>query len=309
MTSLNQRAARILRDCIARADELKIDFTTLGSCTVADFGVSTAGGLEAGRMLAEVCLSGLGTVELQTCGGAPAVVVRTDHPVRACLQSQYAGWKVSVDNYFAMGSGPMRATLSSEQIFQEMPVREEASECVGVLESGALPDAAVLEQLQQQLGEDRALMLAVAPTASQAGNIQVVARSVETALHKLHEIDFPIETVQSGYGTVPLPPVAKDDLTGIGRTNDAILYAGQVHLWVDCEDEVIEQFGPLTPSSASPSHGRKFLTLFKEANYDFYGLDKTLFSPAIVTFHNLTTGNSHTFGSAAPEIVQDSFGL
>jgi len=309
MTSLNQRAARILRDCIARADELKIDFSTVSSSTVVDFGVETRGGLEAGRMLAEVCLSGLGSVELQTCSESPAVVVRTDHPITACLQSQYAGWKVSADGYFAMGSGPMRATLSSEQIFQEMPIDEDASECVGVLESGALPNGEVLEQLQQTLGEQRALMLAVAPTASQAGNIQVVARSVETALHKLHEIDFPIETIQSGYGTVPLPPVAKDDLTGIGRTNDEILYAGRVHLWVDCEDEVLEEFGPLTPSSASSSHGSRFLTLFKEANYDFYGLDRTLFSPAIVTFHNLTTGNSHTFGKAVPEIVRESFGL
>lgn len=307
MNSLNQRAARILRDC--SADELRIDFSTAGSTTVVDFGVNTKGGLEAGLRLAEVCLSGLGSVEMQTCEAAPAVVVRTDHPVAACLQSQYAGWKVATNDYFAMGSGPMRATLSTEPIFQEMPIQEDASECVGVLETGSLPNDDVLGHLQQQLGAERALMLAVAPTASQAGNIQVVARSVETALHKLHEIDFPIETINSGYGTVPLPPVAQDDLTGIGRTNDAILYGGRVHLWVECEDEVIEQFGPLTPSSSSSAHGQNFLALFKQANYDFYGLDKSLFSPAVVSFHNLSTGNSQTFGTTCPEIVRDSFGL
>lgn len=309
MSELNLRAARILRDCIARSTELHIDFETSGTSTIVDFGVATRGGLEAGRQLAEVCMAGLGTVSLQSDGGTPTVVVRTDHPVAACLQSQYAGWKISSDDYFAMGSGPMRATLSREQIFLEMPIHEDASECVGVLETGALPSAAVLADLQQQLGGERVLMLAVAPTASQAGNIQVVARSVETALHKLHEIDFPIETIQSGCGSVPLPPVAKDDLAGIGRTNDAILYGGVVHLWVDCDDETIEQFGPLTPSSASASHGEKFLTLFKQAGYDFYGLDKSLFSPAVVTFHNVTTGHSHTWGSTHPDLVRDSFGL
>lgn len=298
-----------MRDCIARCDELKIDFETKGSSTVVDFGVSVQGGLEAGKLLAEICMAGLGHVSIQSDGRAPNVTVRTDNPVAACLQSQYAGWKISEGDYFAMGSGPMRASCSREQIFREMPISEDSAECVGVLETGSLPTEPVLQSLRETLGGEKALMLAVAPTASQAGNIQVVARSVETALHKLHEIHFPIESIQSGFGTAPLPPVAKDDLAGIGRTNDAILYGGIVHLWVDCEDNVIEQFGPLTPSNSSESHGEKFLTLFKQANYDFYGLDTSLFSPAVVRFHSLTSGRSFEYGQTEPEIVNDSFGI
>ena len=42
-------------------------------------------------------------------GRAPLVQVVTDHPVRACLASQYAGWAIKEGKYFAMGSGPMRA--------------------------------------------------------------------------------------------------------------------------------------------------------------------------------------------------------
>ena len=66
--------------------------------------------------------------------------------------------------------------------------------------------------------------------------MQVVARSVETALHKLHEIGYDLHNVVSGFGAAPLPPVAADDLVGIGRTNDAILYGGEVTLWVKDDD-------------------------------------------------------------------------
>ena len=70
-----------------------------------------------------------------------------------------------------------------------------------------------------------------------AGNLQVVARSVETCLHKLHELKFDLGQVVSGFGSAPLPPVAKDEIAAIGRTNDAILYGGRVVLWVNADDE------------------------------------------------------------------------
>ena len=36
----------------------------------------------------------------------PGVTVWTDHPAVSCMASQYAGWAISVDKFFAMGSGP-----------------------------------------------------------------------------------------------------------------------------------------------------------------------------------------------------------
>ncbi len=128
-------------------------------------------------------------------------------------------------------------------------------------------------------------------------------------MHKLHELNFPVDCVVSGTGAAPLPPVAKDDLSGIGRTNDAILYGSTVNLWVKCEDQLIEEFGPQTPSSSSTSHGQSSLKLFKDANHDFYALDKALFSPAVVIFHNLKTGRSFKFGTMLPELLRDSFGM
>jgi methenyltetrahydromethanopterin cyclohydrolase len=309
---LNEMATAIAKDCIAQADKLRILKSEIHNVTVLDFGVHADGGLAAGLQLARICMAGLGHVALEAPGSLialPQVVVQTDHPVAACLQSQYAGWKIATDDYFAMGSGPMRAAASSEALFQEFPADEHAQHCVGVLEAGSLPTEAAIASMLKGIGNLAKLTVAVAPTSSQAGNMQVVARSVETAMHKLHELHFPVQSVVSAVGTAPLPPVAKNDLHGIGRTNDSILYGSTVNLWVNCDDEILQAIGPKTPSSSSPSHGEQFLSLFKKANHDFYAMDKNLFSPAVVIFHSLKSGKSYQFGAILPELLHQSFGM
>ena len=52
----------------------------------------------------------------------------------------------------------------------------------------------------------------------------------EAALRKLHELEFDVGRVVSGFGSCPLPPVAETNPEAIGRTNDAVLYGGQVEL-------------------------------------------------------------------------------
>jgi methenyltetrahydromethanopterin cyclohydrolase len=132
---------------------------------------------------------------------------------------------------------------------------------------------------------------------------------VETALHKLHELKFDLGRVESGWGVAPLPPPAADDLSGIGRTNDSILYGAQVTLWVRGDDESLRQIGPQIPSNSSTDHGEPFAKIFQRAGHDFYKIDPLLFSPAVVTFANLDTGNSFTFGRLLPEVIRRSFAV
>lgn len=310
--SLNDRAKKLFRTAVSNQDVLRVAHTTLDRAEILDFGVDAVGGLAAGLHLAEMCMAGLGRVQLQSPGPLielPQVFVSTDHPLQSCLLSQYAGWKIATDDFFAMGSGPMRATAARESLYEEFSVNEGRTSCVGVLEAGSLPTQSAIDRILAQVGHVNNLSIAVAPTASQAGNVQVVARSVETAMHKLHELKFPVSTVISGTGVAPLPPVAQNDLAGIGRTNDAILYGSVVNLWVDCEDQQIQDIGADTPSCSSTSHGRSFLDLFKEANHDFYALDKALFSPAMVVFHSLQTGNTFRYGKLMPDLLRNSFGM
>jgi methenyltetrahydromethanopterin cyclohydrolase len=226
------------------------------------------------------------------------------------MASQYAGWQITGEKFFAMGSGPMRALARRERLFETLGVVDRDDFAIGVLEASKPPPDDVCRDIAAKCNVvPSKLTLCIAPTASLAGTIQVVARSVETALHKLHEIGFPLEFVRSGFGVAPLPPVAKHDLAAIGRTNDAILYGGEAVLWVDCDDEQLSTLGPRVPSSASADHGRPFAEIFSRCGGDFYKIDPLLFSPAVVVFHNLASGRSFRYGRFEPDVLAESFAI
>ncbi|MEK6235157.1 MAG: methenyltetrahydromethanopterin cyclohydrolase, partial [Planctomycetales bacterium] len=71
----------------------------------------------------------------------------------------------------------------------------------------------------------------------------------------------------------------------------------------------LRAFGPKTPSCSSADHGRLFGELFESKGGNFYDIDPLLFSPAVVTFVNLDSGNSFRFGQTSPELLRRSFGL
>jgi methenyltetrahydromethanopterin cyclohydrolase len=302
----------------AGADPLRVRCKHIDDCptTVIDFGIEATGGLDAGLLLARVCMADLARISLRSQSDSPwpLVEVSTDSPVLACLASQYAGWEVKGDGYFAMGSGPMRAVAAREPLFEEIGYREKIEtpwneDCFGVLEAGTLPPKSVCEGIAAKCGVDsNHLVLMVAPTRSIAGTLQIVARSVETALHKLHELKFDLNNIVSAFGSAPLPPPAKKDLAAIGRTNDAILYGGRVVLYVRGDDATLEAIGPQTPSNASKDYGKPFAETLAAYDNDFYKVDPLLFSPAEITFANLDTGRSFTYGKTNPEILRQSFG-
>jgi methenyltetrahydromethanopterin cyclohydrolase len=308
---LNDVAWQQCDELAARAESLNVSVTRNPTGTrVIDCGVKAVGGLEAGRRLAEICLAGLGNVEIAAPNGDlawPRVTVRTDQPRLACMASQYAGWQITGEKFFAMGSGPMRAVARREPLFEHWDLGEPAQRVVGVLETSKLPTEEVCQKIADQCGvtPDRVTLIA-ARTASIAGTVQVVARSVETALHKLHEMGYDLNAVVSGLGAAPLPPVAADDLVAIGRTNDAILYGGDVTLWVRDDDARLSEIGPRVPSCASRDFGEPFAVVFERSGRDFYKIDPLLFSPAAVTFVNLTSGRSQRFGEPRPEILARS---
>ena len=107
--------------------------------------------------------------------------------------------------------------------------------------------------------------------------------------------------------SAPLPPVAGNDLAGIGLTNDAILYGSEVVLWVDCHDQSIVEIGEQIPSRASHDFGKPFEQVFAKYDNDFYKIDPMLFSPARIQLVNLATGRSYSFGTRREDILAESF--
>jgi methenyltetrahydromethanopterin cyclohydrolase len=310
--SLNRRAQAVADRIRADRTGFRVEYHDIAGATVLDCGVKAVGGVRAGLELSRACLAGLADVTLQPAGatslGLPRIQVVCDDPLRACMASQYAGWQISVGTYFAMASGPMRATYGKEKLFDDIGCRERANVAVGILETGKLPTPEVVIYLSEKLAiEPRFLTLLVASTRSLAGSTQVVARALEMAMHKLHELKFDLAQVRSGIGIAPLPPPAPDDLAAIGRTNDAILYGGSATLLVDADDEQLTEVGPKVPACASPEFGALFGELF--ARYkDFYKIDPMLFSPAEIVFCNVRSGRVHRFGRMDVEVLRRSFG-
>jgi methenyltetrahydromethanopterin cyclohydrolase len=309
--SLNSRAVALCREMASRADELQIRVSTAAcGTTLYDCGISVPGSRAAAILLAQVCLADLAEVSVDDSAKPwPTVHISTNSPVAACLASQYAGWEVKGEKYFAMGSGPMRAAAGREALFDEIGCRETASEVVGVLEASKLPPDTVCEEIAVKCGVmPEKLTLLVAPTRSACGTLQIVARSVETALHKLHALGFDLSRVVTGHGTAPLPPLAKDDFAAVGRTNDAILYGGQVLLTVQGDDASLEELGPRVPSAASADYGRPFSEIMAHYDNDFYRIDPLLFSPAAIEFVNVSTGSHFRFGEVNQQLLARSFG-
>jgi methenyltetrahydromethanopterin cyclohydrolase len=285
---------------------------------IIDAGIGCAGGLEAGRLIAEICMAGQGHVALSGRGPVDDWVVNlavhSHDPVNACLGSQYAGWSLAHGEgkaaFHALGSGPGRILARKEKLYRDLTLHDSATTATLVLEVDMPPPPELAARIAVDCGvAPHELTLILTPTRSLAGTTQVVARVLEVALHKAHELKFPLQHIVDGMGTAPLPPPAPDFLTAMGRTNDAILFGGQVHLYVDGDDAAAEALAAALPSSASRDYGRPFAEVFADYAYDFFKIDPMLFSPARVSVTALRSGRTFRAGALDQALLARSFGV
>jgi methenyltetrahydromethanopterin cyclohydrolase len=211
-------------------------------------------------------------------------------------------------DFQAMGSGPARSLYGKEALLQELCLTETSDVAVLALESHISPDDAVACWIAERCGVlPERLTLLVAPTASLVGSIQVAARVVETGLHKMIEVGFDIKTILSGFGVCPIAPIAQDNLRAIGRTNDAVLYGGQVWYTTTAGEEKVEEIINKLPASSSKDYGTPFYDLFKRYNFNFYKIDPFLFSPAEIYINDLTSGRTFHAGQTDTGILKKMF--
>jgi methenyltetrahydromethanopterin cyclohydrolase len=307
--SVNALAAPLVAQLIADAGRLRIASSQHSAGPmIVDAGVAVAGSIEAGVLIARICMGGLGRVEPRVNFERdplwPTMLdVQTSAPVLAGLGSQYAGWSLSATReqnngkkFFSLGSGPARALACKEPLFDELGYRDRHDSGVLVMEVGQLPPQSVLEKIVNDCGlAPERLTVIVTPTHSVAGTVQIVARVVEVALHKTHVLGVPLGEVVEASGSAPLPPPAPDGLAAMGRTNDAILYGGRVHLTV-MHDAVARRLAAELPSSNSRDYGRPFADIFASFNHDFYQIDPSLFAPAEVWASSLESGLTYHGG-------------
>lgn len=325
--SVNAYALPIVKHLIANADQLRLKIDRLpNGCTMIDAGIQATGGLEAGRLITEICMGGLGKVSLSHNPVFPrwplTVSVHSTNPVLACLGSQYAGWSLSHGEgkgaFYALGSGPARAAATKikdgvekpvEDLYQELGYRDACGEVSIVMEVDKVPPVEVIEKIARacKVGSD-AVNVILTPTSSLAGCMQVVGRVLEVALHKAHSLHFPLEHIVDGCGSAPVPPPHPNFVQAMGRTNDAILFGGTVHLFVKGSDAAAETLAQELPSSTSRDYGKPFAEVFKEYKYDFFKVDAMLFSPAKVIVTAVESGRSFHAGQLDEALLERSFG-
>jgi methenyltetrahydromethanopterin cyclohydrolase len=299
------QVARLLRE----ADRLGVSVTRddSGVCIV-DAGIAAPGSVAAGLLIGEICMGGLGTVGLSSSGreGWPTwLEINSAQPVLACLASQYAGWSLAASKeetggkkFFALGSGPARALACKEPLFAELGYRDQPGPAGIVLEVDRGPPAVGGPKVLRDCAlAPEQLTLILTPTTSPAGTTQVVARALEVALHKAHELGFALQHIEGGAATAPLPSPTADGAQAMGRTNDAILYGGSVHLNVRGSVEAAQDLARRLPSRNSRDFGRSFADIFKAVDYDFYKIDPALFAPAEAFVSHLDSGRTFHAGA------------
>jgi len=313
--SLNKDALKIFEEIIERSDELECSVSKQSNgTTILDAGIDVPGSNEAGRLVGEICLGGAGKVELSEVTiddlTLPSVIVTTDKVTEACLCSQYAGWTVTVEKYFAMASGPARALARVEKLYKKLGYTEESDVAVIVLETRESPPENVTEYIAEKCGVPTSgLYVVVAPTACIAGSVQISARVVEVGVHKLHELKYDPWKIRKGRGIAPIAHVAKKDTKAMGITNDCILYAGDTFYDIEpSEGDDLKELIEKVPSSTSEQYGTPFYKLFKSFDFDFYKVDPLLFSPAKISITDITTGTEYNAGALDSGVLKTSFG-
>tara|TARA_B100001013_G_C24599949_1_gene438389 strand:+ start:447 stop:1415 length:969 start_codon:yes stop_codon:yes gene_type:complete len=311
--SVTHLAKKIVDNLINNSQKLNLIIKKgpLG-CTIIDAGIEAKGGIKAGKLIAEICMGGLGNIILENTSKFPnwplETKVSTKYPVISCLGSQYAGWNLSYKNFYALASGPGRAIARREELFKEIKYKDKGDNIYLVMEVDKIPPEEIVKKVADDCNSStNSLVFILTPTQSIAGTIQVVSRISEVGLHKLHTLKFPLKNVIAVRGTAPIPPIAKDFIIAMGRTNDAILYGGEVHLSVKGQDNEVKELAKNLPSSSSKDYGKPFAKIFKDYNGDFYSIDPNLFSPGKVSVTSIDTGKTFEEGKINSDLINRSF--
>ena len=316
--SVNRLAWKLLEELLKCPDfyGVKVERTSERT-TIVDAGVRARGGFEAGRLITEICMGGLGKAQIcsREYGDLEllSIFVYTDHPAIATLGSQYAGWQVSEEGCFAIGSGPARAlALKPKEVYEEIRYKDECDKAIVILETQKFPPPKLIDRITKDCRvspENVAVILT--PTTSLAGATQVSGRIVETGVHKLRRLGMDPNTILYAWGRAPIPPVHPEFAEAMARTNDAILYGGTscYVLEYDDDEEKLSEIVKKSPSKASKAYGKPFKETFKEAKYDFYKIDPNLFAPAIMIVNNRKTGRTFKAGEINTEVLETSLGI
>ena len=308
MFSVNKEAMKIVKKIIENKEALNVGVISLkNGSTVIDMGINYPGGWKAAQHLTEITMGGLGLLnygiyrlgELEL----PQVNIYADKPVIACLSCQLSGWALPEFKNDAgivpLISGPVRAIVKEDKFAKLFSYQDKSEKVVVVLQDKVLPSEELTTYIAKKCKiEPENIFILVAPTGSLVGLVNVIARTLETSLWRLHELGFDINNVISAWGKAPLPPISKDEYTAMIRANTYIYYGGTAGFVVNCKDEDIERIIEditLSPKTTK-QYGIPFSKLLEEAGGNIFNMTEFCHNVTKVNFYNSFTGNTFVYG-------------
>jgi methenyltetrahydromethanopterin cyclohydrolase len=293
---------------------VKVKKSDLGT-SIIDAGLEAKGSIEAGKIITEICLGGLGqaTISSMQLGNFNfhSISVSTNNPAIATLGSQMAGWRIKSNGFQALGSGPARAlALKPKSIFEQIGYKDDYDKAILVLETNKEPPEDIIKNVSESchVATDK-LYIILVPITSISGFTQVSGRTVETGIHKLVNLGFDPKLITFAQGSSPILPVPKDSVEAMGRSNDAILYGGETNIVVNYDnDEKLKQLTEASVSSTSKQYGQPFAEILRRAQMDFYKIDPAIFAPAVMTICNKKTGRTFFAGKINVNVLMQTLG-
>lgn len=319
MLSVNAETMKIIHEVLAAPEALGVEVSRFpNGATLIDMGQHAPGSWQAARYFTLVTLGNLAEVSYESYAlGAdrlpgvrvPGVRVMVNRPLEACMGCQVAGWVLAKEPDAPVLSGPARALNSEpDHYFDHISYRDQYHEGIVTVQM----TRPVTEEMAQKMADacrlqPENLYILASKHACLISTVQVPARVVELTMHRLALEKFDLGCIQYASCVAPIPPLIHDELIAFGRVNDALIYGGEVSLYVEAEDELLARIVPAIVTEASAIGGKSFSQLYREANYDFHAIPADMHTPAVLHMTNLNTGRTFSAGHVDVEVLTRSF--
>jgi methenyltetrahydromethanopterin cyclohydrolase len=262
-----------------------------------------------------VTVGGLGEVSFEsfTLDGVrlPAVRLMVDRILDACMGCQVAGWRLADEPDAPILPGPARTLKNPPDLHVELSgYRDHHHEGVVTVQMSRPVTEEMAATMAAACGlAPENLYILASRHACLVSAVQVPARGIETAMHRLALEGFDLRCIQHAWCCAPIPPLIDDELAAMGRINDALYHGSEVFLTADAPDDLLARLAPKVVSKVSPLARRPFAEIYREAGYDFHAIPKDAHTPAVLHMTNVKSDRTFSAGHLDDEVLQrSSFG-
>lgn len=310
---VNELSLDVVNQILRGPEEIGVKVVKLqNGTTIIDAGVNSNGGFEAGRLVTEICLGGLGTASLTMMNieglVLPAITVETNWPAIStlCIQAGYPLAEGKTMNF--IGSGPARVlTKRPREIFDFLSFEDKSEAAVIVLQMDSLPCEEAAEEVASECSVNPGnLFMVVTPSGSLAGATQIAGRAIEDVMFTLWEVlHYDVRRVRQIVGVAPIAPVCKTPENRFSP-DDFLAYGGQVCLWLDSQRGDVQGLAQNLIFESTPMYGRTFYESLRDVGFVFNKLPgyPGIFRPAQVTINSLKTGELFQAGELSPQMLR-----